>query len=97
MGVLFPILRRGKVSTLWSSFFLSKGNTSSLLVGMQTSIATMEIDMTVLQKIGNPSSSRPRYTILEYIPKGHSILPQGQLLNYVHYGCIHNSQQIETT
>jgi hypothetical protein len=23
MGVLFPILRRGKVSTLWSSFFLS--------------------------------------------------------------------------
>ena len=23
MGVLFPILRRGKVSTLWSLFFLS--------------------------------------------------------------------------
>jgi hypothetical protein len=23
LGVLFPILRRGKVSTLWSSFFLS--------------------------------------------------------------------------
>jgi hypothetical protein len=23
MGVLFPILRRGKVSTVWSSFFLS--------------------------------------------------------------------------
>jgi hypothetical protein len=23
MGVLFPILRRGKVSTFWSSFFLS--------------------------------------------------------------------------
>jgi hypothetical protein len=23
IGVLFPILRRGKVSTLWSSFFLS--------------------------------------------------------------------------
>jgi hypothetical protein len=23
MGVLFPILRRGTVSTLWSSFFLS--------------------------------------------------------------------------
>jgi hypothetical protein len=23
MGVLFPILRRGKVSTLWFSFFLS--------------------------------------------------------------------------
>jgi hypothetical protein len=23
MGVLFPILRRGEVSTLWSSFFLS--------------------------------------------------------------------------
>jgi hypothetical protein len=23
MGVLFPILRRDKVSTLWSSFFLS--------------------------------------------------------------------------
>jgi hypothetical protein len=22
MGVLFPILRRGKVSTLWSSFFM---------------------------------------------------------------------------
>jgi hypothetical protein len=23
MGILFPILRRNKVSTLWSSFFLS--------------------------------------------------------------------------
>jgi hypothetical protein len=23
MGVLFPFLRRGKVSTLWSSFFLN--------------------------------------------------------------------------
>jgi hypothetical protein len=23
MGVLFPILRRGKLSTFWSSFFLS--------------------------------------------------------------------------
>jgi hypothetical protein len=23
MGILFPILRRSKVSTLWSSFFLS--------------------------------------------------------------------------
>jgi hypothetical protein len=23
MGILFPILRRGEVSTLWSSFFLS--------------------------------------------------------------------------
>ena len=31
MGVLFPILRRGKVSTLWSSFFLSFMGFSNIL------------------------------------------------------------------
>ena len=53
--------------------------------------------MGVSQEIGNPSTSRPSYTSPEHIFKGHSILPQGHLLNYVHSSFIHNSQKLETT
>ena len=47
----------------------SKGNTSSLLVGVQTCLATLEIRMVVSQKIGNQSISRFRNTTLGDIPK----------------------------
>jgi hypothetical protein len=70
----------------------SKGNIPLLLVGVQTSIATMEINTLVSQKIGNQFISRPSYTTLEHIPKGCSILPQGCLFNHVH-----NRQKLETT
>jgi hypothetical protein len=43
-----------------------------LLVGVQTCTATMEVNMVVLHKSGNQYSSRPGYTIIGHIPKGHS-------------------------
>ena len=42
------------------------------------------------QKIGNQSTSRPNYTTLGHIHKGH-------LLNHVHCSFIHNFQKLETT
>ena len=71
-----------------------KENTPPLLVEVQTFKDTMEINMAVPQKVGNQSTSRSSYTTLGHISKGHSILPQGHMLNHVHCGFIHNSQKL---
>ena len=68
-----------------------------LLVGVQTCTTPMEIDMAVSQNAGNQSTLKPKYTTLERKLNGCSILPQRQLLNYVHSSKIHNIQDMETT
>ena len=55
----------------------SKGNTSSLLMGMQICTTIVEISMAVSQKIGNQPTSESNNTTLGYIPKGCSIILQG--------------------
>ena len=60
----------------------SEGNSSPLLVGVQTCTATLEINMVVYQKIGNSSTSRPNNTTPGHRPKGHSTI-QEYLSNYV--------------
>ena len=59
----------------------SKGNTITLIRGVQTFIASIEIFMMDPQKIGNLSTSRPSHTFREHICKGNYILPQGYMLN----------------
>ena len=66
----------------------SKVNTPQLQVGVQTCPATLEINMVISQKTGTQSTSSS---------KGHSILPQGHLLSYVHSSFICSSQNLETT
>lgn len=66
--------------------------TPLLLKGVQICIVTLEIHMVVSQKIGNRSTSSPNYTIPGHILKGHSILLQGHLINYVHNSCTYNIQ-----
>lgn len=56
-------------------------NTHSLLVGLQTYIATVEISVGIAQKDENQSTSRSSYTTLDHIPKGCAILPQRHVLN----------------
>ena len=46
---------------------------------------------------GNQFTSRPSSITPGHIPKGHSTLPQGHLLNYFHNSFIHNNQKLETT
>jgi hypothetical protein len=70
----------------------SKGDTPPLLVGVRTCTGTTEISVGIPQKDENQSS----YVTLGHIPKGHSILPQGHLLNNVHCCSTHNSQKLET-
>ena len=61
-----------------------KGNTPALLVGVQTCTADLEISTMMSQKIRKQSTSRPSNTIVGYIPKRHSLIPQGHMLNYTH-------------
>lgn len=59
----------------------------------------MEIKMSVLQKIGNLSTSNPTYTSLGYTPIGHfiqhSILPLGPSVKDVHSSFTQNSKRLE--
>ena len=70
----------------------SKGNTPPLLVGMQTCTTTLDINLSVSQKIGNQSISRPHNSTPGHIPKGCSIILQGHLFNYACSSIICNSQ-----
>ena len=70
----------------------SKGNTSALLLGVQTGTISLEISMAISQKVRNHCISRPRNTTLRHIPKGCSIIPQGHLLNHVYSNIIRNVQ-----
>jgi hypothetical protein len=59
----------------------SKENSPPLLVGVQTSTTTLEINLVVSQKTGNSFTSRPSYTTPEHILKRCPTLPQGHLLD----------------
>jgi hypothetical protein len=72
----------------------TKGNTPSLLVGVQTCIIIMDINLAVSQKIGNSSTSRHSYITPGYIPKRCSTIIQGHMLQYVHSSFICNSQKL---
>ena len=74
---------------------MESGEHSSTAGGVQT--CTLEINMTVSQKIGNYSTSRSSYISLGHISKGCSTIPQGHLHNYVYSSFIYNSQKLETT
>ena len=56
---------------------LRKRKAPPLLVGLQTGITNLEINLDVPQKIGNRSTWRPRYTTLGNIPKRCPTMPQG--------------------
>ena len=71
-------------------------HTPPLLVGLQTSTTTLEINLEVLQKIGNRSTGRPSYTTLGNILKRCPTMPQGLMFHYVHSGLICDSQKLET-
>ena len=96
---LTPVRRAKIKSTSDSSCWrdAEQGEPPPLLVQVQTCSATLEINMTVSQKIGNQSTSRLSYAAPGHIPKGCSILSQGHLLNYVHSSFIHTSLNLETT
>ena len=66
-----------------------------LLVGLQTGIATLEINLEVPQKIENRSTIRPRNTTLGNIPKRWPTMPQGHMFYYVHSSLICDSQKLQ--
>ena len=64
-----------------------KGNTSPLLVEVQTGTAALDITMVISQKIRKQPTSRQPVsgnTTFGYITKGYSIIAQEHVLNYVH-------------
>ena len=62
----------------------NKQNTTPLLVGVQTFIAYLEINIVASHKIGNSSYSRPSYAIPGHIFKGYLNLTQEHLINSVY-------------
>jgi hypothetical protein len=75
---------------------LEKGNFYSLLVGVQTGKATVEISIKIPHKAKNKSTMRFFYTTLEYMPQRLCTFPQRHVLVHVHCSSIHNSQKLET-
>jgi hypothetical protein len=77
--VLTPVrmakIKTSRDSTCWRRLW-SKGNTFSLLVGGQTCITTLGINLAFSQKIGNSSTSRSSYTTPGHIAKRCSNIPQ---------------------
>ena len=68
-----------------------KGNTPSLLVGVQTGTTALEITMAISQKVRKQFTSRP----FGHIPKGCLIIPQRHMLNYVQSSIVCHSQNVE--
>lgn len=52
---------------------IEQGETPSLLLGVQTFTATLEINIVVSLKTGNQTTSSSSFTSLEHIPKGCSV------------------------
>ena len=74
-----------------------KGNTPALLVGMQAGTAPLDVSVAISQKIRKQPSSRPSNITFGYISKECSIVPQRDVLNYVHSSFVCHSQNLETT
>lgn len=72
----------------------SKENIPPLLLGMQTYIATTEINMAVHKKIGNQSPQDATSTF-SCIAKGHSILLQEYLVNLISSAYQRSQQMFE--
>ena len=98
--VLLTTIRTAKIKSICTAHSdkdIKQGDTPPLLEGLQACTVTLDIKMTVSQKIGNRSTSRSSYSTPGHIPKGCPILPQGRLLNSVHNCFAHNSQKLERT
>jgi hypothetical protein len=76
---------------------VEQGQHSSTAMGGQTCTATLEVNMAVSQKIENQFTPRPSYATSGQIIKGHSTIPEGHLLSYVHSGSTYNRQKLEAT
>ena len=74
-----------------------KENTSPMLMGVEADIVTLEICMTISQKIRKQPTSTPSNATFGYKPKGCSIVPQGHVLNYVNSSIICHNQNLEIT
>jgi hypothetical protein len=62
---------------------------------LQISTTTLEVNLEVLQKIGNRSMWRPSYTTLGNIPKRCPIITKGHVHQYAHSCLICNSKKLE--
>ena len=73
-----------------------KGNTLTLLVGMQTSTATMENSVEIPEKTGNRTAIRPSNPTAGHTHRGNQ---KGKRHVYpsVHCSTVYNSQDMEAT
>ena len=72
-----------------------KGNPLRLLVGMQTSIVTMENSVEIPQKTGNRTAIRPSNPTAGHTHQGNQNSKRHVYPN-VHHSTVYNSQDMET-
>ena len=73
-----------------------KGNPLTLLMGMQTSIATMENSVEIPEKAGNRTALGPSNPTAGHTRGGNQNLKRHMYPN-VHHSTVYNSQDIEAT
>ena len=72
------------------------GNPLRLLVGMQTSTATMENSVEIPSKTGSRTAIQPSNSTAGYTHRGNKNLKRHMYLN-VHCSTVYNSQDMEAT
>lgn len=92
-------LRSGRLSKGISDPFLFRNtqNTPPLLMGNQTGITTLVINLVVSQKTENSFTPKPSYTTPGNIPKKCPNYITRDFLNYAQSSYFRNSQKQETT
>ena len=76
---------------------MEKGNSFTLLLGMQICVATIENSMVVSQNIKNKTACNPVNSISSYKHTENEIrTSKGYLHSHVHFGIIHYNQDMET-
>ena len=73
-----------------------KGNPLTLLVGMQTGVATLENGMKISQEVKNRATLCPSNRTTRYLPQRYKCIdPKGHLHPNVYTSSVHNSQTME--
>jgi len=79
-------IRKAKIKSLSDILARTRsmGNSSLLLVRVQTFTSTLQINIMISQKTRNNSIKRQSYTVPGHIPKRCSTVPGEHVLHYVH-------------
>ena len=92
--VRMAAIQKSTSNTCWRGF--GKGNPLTLLMGMQTSTATMENSVEIPYKTGNRTAIQPSNPTAGHTHQGNQKGKRHMYPN-VHHSTVYNSQDMEAT